>query len=513
MMTTASTPRDPHTDRRGWQAFAVVLPFLLLFWVDMWHHTMFFDEVNAWAISAASPTLAKMFYYVHFEGHPWLWYFILWFPSRLTHDPVAMKWVEAALGTAIILIVGLLSPFTWKQRALILSSYFLVWEYTVMCRMYSVMLLLVLLYVVRRVSRPAGVIGCCVLLGFAGNTDMTGVLLTSALLLEYTYSGWLRLPAAERKATWKRWAAGWAAYIALIALAVGTLWPSKQISWQSSGHLGADALSRHRITSSIVDMVVGPWWPIAPDFPHRFWRTTVIDSRWLYVLVPVVLFAYWRICRKKKSLALLMTATLLFGALFADVVYPGSPRHWGIAFISLLIGLWVESSQAAAAPHGKAAWSRWTYALFGVSALAGLCALAGSWRHPLSNAREAAKWVETNEPNEVITGMPDVSFASLAEEMQRRVYFPECDCMDTFKLFSRYREDMPESKIPFAINRAMNSLGRSELLFSFYRPFSVDELARLKAAGLNAQPVASFLGADMKTDNFVIYRVTRINNA
>lgn len=497
-------------DERRWKPVAVALPFLLLYWIDIGHHTMFFDEVNAWAISAASPTLAKLFYYVHYEGHPWLWYFILWLPSRLTHDPVGMKWVEAAFGTAIILLVGLLSPFSLKQRALILGSYFLVWEYTVMCRMYSVMLLLVLLYVIRRVRRPQGVVGCCVLLGLAGNTDMTGVLLASALLVEYTYSGWLRLPAPDRRALRKKWAAGWAVYVVLVGLAVATLWPSKQISWQSSGHLGAQALTRHRITSSIVDMVVGPWWPISTDFPHRFWRTSVIDTRWLYLLVPVVLFAYWRICRGKRNLALLMTVTIVFGAVFADIVYPGSPRHWGIAFISLLIGLWLESAQATKGTPRAATWSRWTYALFAVSSLAGLCALVGSWRHPFSDARRAAQWVETNQPNEVITGMPDVSFASLAEEMQRRVYFPECNCMDTFKLFARDREDMPEAEIPFAINRAMTTLHRNELLFSFYRPFGAEEIRKLNAAGLRIQQIASFEGADMTTDNFVIYRVTRV---
>jgi hypothetical protein len=121
------TPRPPRQPF-AWKALAVVLPFLILFWVNIAHHTMFFDEINAWAISAASPTLSKLFYYVHFEGHPWLWYFILWGPSRLTHDPVAMKWVEAAFGTAILLIIGMLSPFTLKQRALVLSSYFLVWS-------------------------------------------------------------------------------------------------------------------------------------------------------------------------------------------------------------------------------------------------------------------------------------------------------------------------------------------------------------------------------------------------
>src|ERR1700761_9444011 len=192
---TEAPPRRP----TAWKALAVVLPFLILFWANEAHHTMFFDEVNAWAISASSPTLSKLFYFVHYEGHPWLWYFILWFPSRLTHDPVGMKWVEAVLGTAIILILGLLSPFTYKQRALILCSYFLMWEYTVMCRMYSVMLLLVLLYVMRRVRRPEGVMGSCALLGLAGNTDMTGVLLSSALLVEYAYSSYMSVQREERR--------------------------------------------------------------------------------------------------------------------------------------------------------------------------------------------------------------------------------------------------------------------------------------------------------------------------
>ncbi len=53
-----------------------------------------------------------------------------------------------------------------------------------MCRMYSVMLLLVLLYVVRRVRNPNGVLGNCILLGLAGNTDLTGEVLEAACLME-----------------------------------------------------------------------------------------------------------------------------------------------------------------------------------------------------------------------------------------------------------------------------------------------------------------------------------------
>lgn len=507
----------------------MLLPFLLLYWADMWRHTMFFDEVNAWAISAASPTLGRLFHYVHYEGHPWLWYFILWFPSRLTHDPVAMKWVEAAIGTAILLLVGLLSPFSYRQRALILAGYFFLWEYTVMCRMYSVMLLLVLLYVVRRVRKPEGVLGSCALLGLAANTDLTGVLLASALLVEYVFSSCLLVPRRERRAALRRWIPSLALYAALVALSIASLWPAKDISWQSSGRLGAQALNRHRIDASIGNMIAAPWWPISPQFPHRFWGTSVVDARWLYLLVPLVLFVYWTAFRRDRNLLLLMFCTLLFGIAFADIVYPGRPRHWGIAFISFLVGLWFQAARAApetqpqntqaadhahpthAAPVARTPrWSPWTWALLALSALAGVTAVASSWYRPFSRAREAAQWLQRNQPGQPVTGMPDVSFASLAEEMQQRVYFPECNCFDTFKLFSRQREDLPESAVPSAVNRTLDTLGRDQILFTYFHPFDATELERFRSAGLAVQPVASFLGADMLTENFVIYRIRRV---
>jgi hypothetical protein len=497
-------------NRHAAKALVVVLPFLLLYWADMWHHTMFFDEVNAWAISAASPTLSKLFYYVHFEGHPWLWYFILWFPSRLTHDPVGMKWVEAVLGTAIILIVGLLSPFTYKQRALILCSYFLMWEYTVMCRMYSVMFLLVLLYVVRRVRRPEGVVGCCALLGLAGNTDMTGVLLASALLVEYAYSSYFGVEKEQRGAAVRRWIPGLLVYAALLGLAVGTMWPAKQISWQSSGHMGALAFDRNHIDHSIGNMIAAPWWPISPQFPHHFWETSVTDAKWLYVLVPVVLWVYWKTFRRYPNLLLLMGCTLLFGIVFADVVYVGRVRHWGIAFVAFLVGLWLQSSNRRDGTAEPLRWSTWTYGLLGLSAVAGVIAIGSSWYRPFSRARETAKWIEENvPPGTLVTGAPDVNFASMGEERQRPMYFLECQCVDTFKLFSKGHENFTEDQFPVRVNTALDTQGRESLVFLTYRSLKSDDLQRFSRAHLNVSYLTEFSGADMPNEDYFIYQISR----
>lgn len=502
----AAPPRQASAGK----ALAVVLPFLIVFWINIAHHTMFFDEVNAWGISAASPTLSKLFYYVHYEGHPWLWYFILWFPSRLTHDPVALKWVEAVFGTAILLLIGLVSPFNLRQRALILGSYFLVWEYTVMCRMYSVMLLLVLIYLLRRTRSSSGVVANCALLGLVGNTDMTGVLLSSALLIEYAWHSYFSAPVTERRATLRRLIPGVAVYAALIAFAVATLWPSKNISWQSSGHLGSLALAPRHMANAITNMIVSPWWPIAASFPRTFWRVSPDAPRRLMVLIPLVLFAYWKTFRKDRNLLVLMTSTLVLGMLFADVVYPGNVRNWGIAFISLIAGLWIQSAGKKPGEEGERSWSPWTYSLFGASVVAAGFALFGSWSHPFSRARDTAQWLERNVPANVpLLGEPDVSFASVAEELQRPVYFPECGCVDTFKLFAKDREDFPEEELASRLSRAVETLGTSQAVFLFYRPLVGEDLGPLQQAHLQVDLLASFSGADVLTENFYVYRVRK----
>lgn len=502
-------------------AWAVVLPFLLLFWADIWHHTMFFDEVNAWAISAASPTLSRLFYYVHYEGHPWLWYFILWFPSRLTHDPVAMKWVEAVFGSANILIVGLLSPFTWRQRALLLCSYFLMWEYTVMCRMYSVMLFFVLLYVVRRVRKPQGFVLNCALLGLAANTDTTGLLLSGALLLEYAYAACFGVERPERPAVLRRWVPALLAYLALVGLSVETLWPSRHISWQSSGRLGSQAFNRHRLDRSIGDLIAAPWWPISPHFPHHFWDTSVTDAKWLYLLVPVVLFVYWRSLRPNRNLLLLMASILFFGFLLADLVYEGHVRNWGISFIGFVVALWLQRTETAPSPpqytsttdrilHAAPGWNLWTYSLFALSALAGVLAIASAWYRPFSYARKAGQWVVANvPPGTLITGAVDVNFASMGEEIQRPMYFLECYCTDTFKLFSHDRENFDETEIPARINEALRREHQQMLIFVMYRPFWPRNYDALDKAGLNARSLAGFGGADMLNENFFFYEIKK----
>jgi hypothetical protein len=270
-------------------------------------------------------------------------------------------------------------------------------------------------------------------------------------------------------------------------------------------------LDRHWINWTLGNVIAAPWWPISFKFPHHFWETSARDGRWLYLLIPVVLFSYWITFRKERNLLVLMASVLALGFVFADVVYKGNVRNWGIAYIAFVCGLWIKSAQRRSAGDASITWPAPAYGLLGLSVLAGVFALVGSWSHPFSRARDAAMWLRKNSPaGSPLMGLPDVSFASVAEETQQPVYFIECNCIDTFKLFSRDRETVLENQIPARVNKAMSVLHTQQVTFILYRPLQQGDLERLEEAHLQTELLASFSGADVDTENFYIYRISAV---
>jgi hypothetical protein len=53
-------------------------------------------------------------------------------------------------------------------------------------------------------------------------------------------------------------------------------------------------------------------------------------------------------------------------------------------------------------------------------------------------------------------------------------------------------------------------MGRQDILFSFFHPFSTKDLEGLHDAGLSAELLKAFPGADMKSESFYLYRIRRI---
>src|SRR5262249_14283198 len=82
----------------------------------LWAHAMWFDEVQAWNIARASRSLSALWTNLRYEGHPALWYLVLYALTRVTGDPRAMQVAEWCVMCLTFPVVLFRAPFpTWAR--------------------------------------------------------------------------------------------------------------------------------------------------------------------------------------------------------------------------------------------------------------------------------------------------------------------------------------------------------------------------------------------------------------
>jgi hypothetical protein len=501
-----ATPTQAQPARQGMDApvrdLLLAIPFLILCYIQIAHHILWRDELNALAITWASPTIPSLFWHIHHEGHPWLWYGILWVPSRFTQSVLVLKFVQGIISTAIILLVALRSPFRTWEKALILSSYFFLFEYTVLSRMYGVMLLAFVLYMDRRVRRPDSPILCAVWLGLIASTDSIGILLSLALILEYAAAIYI---SGRWLFSRKTGAVAMSVYAAIAGFAVWSAKPAKDISWRTTGRPFKNAGDMPHLALAFLRETLLPFFPAKSPRSHFFWNPELHASMWWYVLPMIVVLCllYWSF-RRRWNLVLLVGSSIVGGTLLGHLIYLGSERQMGLTFLAFVGASWILR---AAEPARLLPWP--VYFLLAISAISSVWTVMESWQRPFSYNQAAAAWIVHDHLDQMpLVGESDTSAISVAEVLHRPVYMIECSCVDTYLLFSSRRDNFTDSDAPARILEAEHFYHDQPLLFMRIFPMKPEEKQALEAEGFQVEAVKTFTEAEEYGENFYFFRLT-----
>lgn len=122
------------------------LCFCISFLVICFFHEPWYDEALAWQIARTGSLKNILFSVPHYEGHPPFWYLLLAVPARIgVPYEIGLKTVS---GIATIISVWLIlfrAPFPKPVRMLLPFHYFIFYQYGVIARPYSYLLLIFLL--------------------------------------------------------------------------------------------------------------------------------------------------------------------------------------------------------------------------------------------------------------------------------------------------------------------------------------------------------------------------------
>jgi len=490
--------------------FAVVAAGLFCLALSLVHttHELWRDEIHCWSLGRNATGLWDLLVGDRrYDGHPFLWYYVLHLVSRWSRSEVYLHVVTIVLATA--------SAFLWLRdsnlprvlRVMLLGTYCIFFEYSVISRSYALGVFLAFLFCRLYDPRSLRILRLFVVLVLLSFTSAYGAILAAALgaFLFWQTVAMLWSSGLAPRHRRKLYGQG------LLGMALGgfALWVHVKTSLPP-----ADALF-------VKSPGLRPGLLSPQGFGLRFWAVmfpwnghndgTWIVSGFLGDHVPWIkhhllalataLLALWLVAlRRAPAVAFALLLGLASMALFQTYQYAGFLRHWGHFFVMLVLALWLFEKCSRRRP----------ILLYGLAALVMACQIATNARaiasevsEPFSGALEAANFLRARHlENEPILAIPDHATSPIAGYLDRRFIWPETGTEGQTVVFHNRRRGFGSHRELLAwAQGTIRDKGRPVLLITSSQ--LEEGLPTLKTELLYVTRIA--LRAD---ETFAIYRLT-----
>ena len=406
---------------------AAALGWLAVVLVTSASHEFFRDEVRAYSIAIAAPSLRALPALLGNEGHPILWYALLNLGHRLVASPLVLPATSLLVAGAAVALFLLRSPFPPLLKVLFVFGVLPLYEYSVTARNYGIGMLLMFAFAALFPFRRRHPLALALVLALLANANVHSLLISGVLTALWLWEEVVRAPGRleERRLAWLGLGAGLVAAAAL--LSITTAWPDSR-TIVTSVHR-ADLPS---ILSSLGRLVHRPWetmgelipfpdtrvWPL-PGWPWRALQTAVA----LLLLLGLA---------PHPRLAVAMLAAFLGLGFFFSFGFEGDLRHRGLLLV-LLVTLYWLSLDAGPGPPGRvparlaslAFLAAWPLVLLWNDGFA-LFKVESDIRNELSSVPAFGRWLSGHPEhrNSIVLGEPDYLLEALPYYAPQRVYIP-----------------------------------------------------------------------------------------
>lgn len=427
--------------RRGEALFAAVVTLAFAVAVSLgasWHE-MWRDELRAWLIARDSITPLALLENIECEGHPALWYLLVWPITRFTHDPEAMKLLNLPLMAAAVFLIARFAPGPKIVRALIAFGYFPVYEYGVLARNYAIGILGLVAFCIafpHRRRHPL-VLGAVLLL--TAHTSLVACVLSLAATLALGVEAFVssrgrsgasatcetvrELPHSSM-AGWYGWAGIGLAFVGVATSAL-QMRPSARCAYDFNIHHQWSAWGGAFGTIPVAFV------PILRS-GSRYWGPPIMKAGGVALLV--IPWCSLALCRRSVAWLYHLAATMGL-IVFFFVAYNGELRHHGFLFVGFATAGWMAYYLPArtlprrldvlARGAERSLW-RITPIILLLHVVAAAVALAGERKYVFSGSRGAAEIIRAHglEARPIVGDQDEAASSVLAWLDRERAFYP-----------------------------------------------------------------------------------------
>jgi hypothetical protein len=485
--------------------------FFLVGLFNVLHHEMWRDELQAWLIARRSSSIFELVRNMRYEGHPALWFLLLYAITRFTIWVQAMQLLNLAIATATAYLIAAYSPFTKFQKLLFCFGYFPLYEYGTISRNYALGLFFLFWFCASyRPDPKQNWIVSALMLSLLANTSIYGTLIAMAFAFAlFVFPG--IVAGNPRGFLAMRTTHVWAPalmFIGSVALAIVQMHPPPDGGFAMGWHLPTTV-------RSLAQTLSGVWLaflPIPSQLGH-FWNSNILESypkmQWWSPLGSALIVSSSLLLLARKRFALLAYASATAGILiFMHVRFFGGPRHVGHLFIVFMACLWISEQypEDSLRFHTLDRASRWCIrqrpriltCLLVVHFVIAVTASWVDWAKVFSQSKSVATFLRSNGmAGMFMVGNEDYAASAVAGYLDREIYYPRERRMASFVVWNQARLQPEQKLIDAATDIA--TLRKEEVL--------IISNARLQTGGSSAREIAEFTGSVVRDEDYYLYLV------
>ena len=450
--TRAADPLEiacPEAHRKGLReagtVFGVLLLFSILLALVTRAHEIYLDEAQAWLIARHSHNLAELFHNLHYEGHPAVWYLLIYPVAHLSNE---ISWIRAINYALSVVTAGLIlfdrrNPMTVK--VLLVFSVFVFFYMGVIARSY--MLAGMLLIASARcllADRPRHWTAM-LLLGVAINTHFLAIPLATGI---FVWLYWIApTPTTREDANKIRQRRFWISILMLgiaLVLCYLTVRPAADL----------DLPQYHKPKVSLLGyllMNIGSMWrnfvilPTALYSPETKQLLAAQDHPSLIAVTLSVLL--WIIAifglPTRRGKYFFITVSLLWTAATWLTVHIAGPFHVSMLFVGYIIALMMKPADGQHSQGSAPKASRnMLYIGLGMQVLICFIWCIQEACYPYSGGEPTAIWLKGRGfDRRPLVIQPDLAGpAILASAGIESAYYPACHCQGSFLVYRKSRD-------------------------------------------------------------------------
>jgi hypothetical protein len=386
--------------RSRYVPFILFFLYTLILVVGYSNHEMWRDETRLWLLGVEAESIKDVHYNLRNEGHPRLLHYLCYFVlGRFSEDVRTFQLFHLLLAV----IAGALVAFSRlgnHLKLLLLTSYYMLFEYAIVCRSYVLCVIGLWLF-------------CCVWPQTESRRKMWLILLSIFLLTQSTIYGVLVAGVAAAVYLWKKLFDDRdyrnAALFGLISLVCAVLAIYQIIPQEGTGP------EEPNMAPSVLDIIQAfsllPRSILPLNFSlDSFWNRDFFSSCVLPFVLSISLIAFlgWMYWETKRTLFFTLCGVVLL-LLFGLVYMAESARHYGHIFLVLVAGAWLFQHHDVTSRYRAIAHRIYFPLLLFVSSISGVYAYVQDYFRPFSDAQNTAQFIQERYDDAVL--LQDIYFA------------------------------------------------------------------------------------------------------